>query len=300
MFKISLSVMQILLLAAKYKNFSKAAEVLYISQPMVTKCVKHLEAELGIQLFQRSSRSIQLTSAGEFLTRRWKSLLAEIEASVHDAQALSVSGLSHIRIGALEGYAFEEFLPAYILPFEKRNPKIRIDFSIFPLHELQEQIEKLDVILSTNLEAEAEHTLVRLDHLDVCLAVSKAHPLAGRNRLFMREIQNETILVFSSRVSPFAMVETLRAFEGLTAAPHFMTVENLPSLLMLVSNNKGAALLHPASAVGYENKISLIPIQDFPLETYRLAMYRPQKLSSAAQKYLEYLKSAFPSSTETE
>ena len=297
MFKISLAEMQILLLAAKYKNFSKAAEVLFISQPMVTKCVKHLEAELGIQLFERAHRSVELTCAGDYLTKRWKSLLAEIEASVHDAQEMSVSGLSLLRIGALEGYDFEEFLPKYILPFEKLHPKVHIDFNLYPLHELREQIENLDVIFSNNLDsgAEKDHAFVKLDHLTYCLGVSKDHKFARKRGVTMREISEEKILVFSPRTSPAAMNYTSQAFEGLNVAPQLIPVENTSSQLMRVSNNQGVAFLHPASAVGYEKRISLVPIRDFPLETYRLAMYRPQKLSTATQKFLEYLKKAFES-----
>lgn len=295
MYKISLTEMQILLLAAKYKNFSKAAEVLFISQPMVTKCVKHLESELGIQLFERVHRSVELTCAGDYLTKRWKSLLAEIEASVHDAQELSVSGLSLIRVGALEGYGFEEFLETYLLPFEESHPKVHIDFNLYSLHELREQIENLDVIFSNNLEYEGErdHGFVKLDTLEFCLAVSKEHPFARKRGITMKELGHEKILVFSPRTSPVAMGQASRAFEDQGVMPQFIPVENASSQLMRVSYNQGVAIIPPASAVGYEKKISLIPIRDFPLETYRLAMYRPQKVSAATQKFLEYLESSF-------
>lgn len=295
MYKISLTEMQILLLAAKYKNFSKAAEVLFISQPMVTKCVKHLEEELGIQLFQRAHRTVELTAAGDYLTKRWKSLLAEVEASVHDAQELSVSGYSLIRIGALEGCDFEEFLPRYVLPFEESRPKVRIDFTLYPLHQLREQIENLDVILSNNLEFEGErdHDYVKLDPIPMCLAVSKEHPLARKRGIALEELCREKILVFSPRTSPVAMAQAARVFEGLDPMPQFLPVENTASQLMRVRFNQGVALIHPASAVGYEKWISLIPLRDFPLETYRLAMYRPEKLSAVTQKFLEYLEAAF-------
>lgn len=246
--------MQILLLAAKYKNFSKAAEVLYISQPMVTKCVKHLETELGIKLFERTSRSVELTYAGDFLTKRWKTLLAEIEASVHDAQELSTSGLSFLRIGALEGNDFEDFLPDYIIPFEKSHPKVQIDFNIYNLHELREQLENLDLVFSNNLEykSEKDHGFMKLDALPFCLAVSKEHPLSRKKAISMKEISNEKILIFSSRISPVAIQYTTKAFQGLDVIPQLIPVENVPSQLMKVSQNQGVALIPSASARGYE------------------------------------------------
>lgn len=294
MYKISLSDMQILLLAAKYKNFSKAAQILYISQPMVTKCIKRLEKELGVQLFQRTSRSVELTYAGDVLTKRWKTLLAELEASVRDAQEVSASGLSLLRIGALEGYGFEDFLPRYLLPFEQLHHKVRIEFSLYNLHEIREQLENLDVIFADNLEYEAEkdHAFLRLDTLPVCLAVSREHPFAHKRGITRKELEGERLLVLSPRLSPATMSWTARAFEGMNP-PAFIPVENTASQLMRVCCNQGAAILFPSMVRGYERQLALLPIRDFPLEAYRLAMYRPQKVSTVTRKFLEYLAGAF-------
>lgn len=266
--------MQIFLLTAKYKSFSKAAEVLYISQPTVTKWIRHLETELGVKLFYRTSRTVSLTPAGDLLKDRWKPLLAEIEASIHDAQELTVNRLSTIRIGALEGYDFETFLSDYVLPFETLHPEVKIDFNIYNLHELTEQIENLDIIFSNNLEYAAadDHTFLRLDELPFYLAVSKKHRFARRKSISMREISEEKFLIFPPRISPSAIEYATSAFESLNLKPEFVPVENTPSQLL---------------------KISLIRIKDFPFKLYRLIMYRPQKLSSATRKFLVYLTEQF-------
>lgn len=295
MYKISLSEMKIFLLTAKYHSFSKAAEVLYISQPTVTKWIHHLEQELGVKLFDRTSRSVELTMAGELLKERWKPLLAEIEASIHDAQELSVNGLSVIRIGALEGHDFEEILSGYILPFEELHPEIQIDFNIYNLHELTEQLENLDLIFSNNLEYAAanDHVFFKLDDLSFYLAVSKEHRFARKKSITMKEIAAEKFLIFPPHISPAAMQYAVSAFKSLDLTPQFIPVENTPSQLLKVSQNQGAAIVNASSAKGYQKKISLIRIKDFPLEYYRLIMYRPQKLSSAAKKFLAYLTEEF-------
>lgn len=300
MYKISLSEMQIFLLTAKYRSFSKAAEVLYISQPTVTKWIHHLEKELGIKLFYRTSRNVELTTAGELLKERWKPLLAEIEASIHDAQELFGTGLSVVRIGALEGHGFEQLLSDYVLPFEELHPEIQIDFNIYNLHELTEQIENLDLIFSNNLEYAAanDHAFLKLDPLPFYLAVSKKHRFARKKNITMRELATEKFLIFPPRVSPAAMKYAVSAFKQLNLAPQFIPVENTPSQMLKVSQNQGAAIINASAAQGYQKKISLIRIRDFPLEYYRLVMYRPQKLSSAAQKFLTYLKEQFQSESQ--
>lgn len=299
MYKINLSEMQIFLLTAKYHSFSKAAEVLYISQPTVTKWIRHLENELGVKLFHRTSRSVELTYAGDLLKDRWKPLLAEIEASIHDAQELSNNRLSTIRIGALDGYDFEQILADYIVPFENLHPEVQIDFNIYNLHELTEQIENLDIIFSNNLEYAAanDHTFLKLDELPFYLAVSKKHRFARKKSISMKELSNEKFLIFPPHVSPSAMHYADSAFKLMELTPQFIPVENTPSQMLKISQNQGVAILCASTIKGYEKKISLIRIKDFPFELYRLVMYRPQKLSSATRKFLAYLTEQFSSKT---
>ncbi len=198
MYKISLSEMKIFLITAKYLSFSKAAEILYISQPTVTKWIHHLENELGVKLFNRTSRSVELTDAGNLLKNRWKPLLGEIEASISDAQALDANGLSVIRIGALDGHDFEQILSDYVLPFQESHPKIQIDFNIYNIHELNEQVENLDLIFTNNLEYNTakDHAFIKLDDLHFYLAVSKKHPFAQKKSIKMKDLANEKLLIF--------------------------------------------------------------------------------------------------------
>lgn len=295
MYKISLSEMQIFLLTAKYRSFSKAAEVLYISQPTVTKWIHHLENELGVKLFYRTSRSVQLTPAGELLTDRWKPLLAEIEASIHDVQELAVNGLSTIRIGALEGHDFEPLLSDYVLSFEELHPEIQINFNIYTPHELTEQIENLDIIFSNNLEYTAanDHAYLKLDDLSFYLAVSKDHPFACKKSITMKELAEEKFLIFPPHVSPAAIQYAISAFKLFDLSPQFLPVENTSSQLLKISLNQGVALVNAAAVKNYQEKIALIRVEDFPFEYYRLVMYRSEKLSSAARNFLAYLTERF-------
>lgn len=295
MYKISLSEMKIFLITAKYLSFSKAAEILYISQPTVTKWIHHLEDELGVKLFNRTSRSVELTDAGNLLKNRWKPLLGEIEASIRDTQELAANGLSAIRIGALEGHDFEQLLSDYVVPFQESHPKIQIDFNIYNIHELNEQVENLDLIFTNNLEyaVAKDHDFIKLDNLHFYLAVSKKHPFAQKKSITMKDLANEKLLIFPPHVSPTAMQYADLAFKKFGITPTFVPVETTPSQLLKISQNQGVAIISPTAVKGYQKKISLIRIKDFPLDYYRLVMYRPQKLYSATKQLLNCLKNEF-------
>ena len=66
---------------AKYENFTRAARVLYSSQPNVTRCIRNLERELGCQLFVRSNRGVRLTAEGETLFAHVSAAQEHLQAS---------------------------------------------------------------------------------------------------------------------------------------------------------------------------------------------------------------------------
>lgn len=140
--------------------------------------------------------------------------------------------------------------------------------------------------------ADKEHVFLQLDTLSVCLAVSREHPFAHKRGITRKELEGERLLVLSPRLSPAAMNWTAQAFEGVVP-PVFVPVENTASQLMRVCHNHGMAILFPSMARGYDRQLTLLPIWDFPQEAYRLAMYRPQKVSGTTRKFLEYLAGAF-------
>ena len=111
----------------------------------------------------------------------------------------------------------------------------------------------------------------------------------------MKEISGEKFLIFPPHISPSAMHYASSAFKLLNLDPQFIPVENTPSQLLKISQDQGVAILSAGTIKGYEKKISLIRIKDFPFELYRLIMYRPQKLSSATRKFLVYLTEQFSS-----
>ena len=76
---------------AKYLNFSRTAEVLYVSQPALSKQIQKLETELGFPLFVRSTHDVRLTPAGETMFRYFDSVLTSYEQVLKKARAQSAA-----------------------------------------------------------------------------------------------------------------------------------------------------------------------------------------------------------------
>lgn len=108
---------------AKAGNMTRAAEILHVSQPLLSKCVKELEDELGTQLFIRKSRGIVLTEAGLLLRQRADEIVALAEKTKSEFRALDDLIGGDIHIGCAEADGFKYFV-RLICDLQKKYPRV--------------------------------------------------------------------------------------------------------------------------------------------------------------------------------
>jgi LysR family cyn operon transcriptional activator len=184
-----------LLAVAKHSSFTRAAESLFVSQPALSQQIKQLEAQIGIQLLERSGRNVHLTDAGEIYVHHVKRALAEINAA---AQALD--DLSDLTRGSLSlGLTpITDYLTAPLIrDFITKYPRI----SLNTIEMTQQQIEEavlqdqvnLGVIFSDSFSlstrsADLEIYTLLTDSL-VLAAASSAHLTTNANEcLYLEEV----------------------------------------------------------------------------------------------------------------
>ena len=112
-------------MVAKYKNISKAADALFISQPAISKSLSRLEENLGCALFSRTSRGVSLTADGEILYERIREAFAAIEAGEEELRHRTELGIGQLRIGVSTTLCKYILLP-YLQNFIRQHPHIRI------------------------------------------------------------------------------------------------------------------------------------------------------------------------------
>ena len=112
-------------MVAKYKNISKAADALFISQPAISKSLSRLEENLGCTLFSRTSRGVSLTADGEILYERIREAFAAIEAGEEELRHRTELGIGQLRIGVSTTLCKYILLP-YLQNFIRQHPHIRI------------------------------------------------------------------------------------------------------------------------------------------------------------------------------
>ncbi len=183
----------------KNKSYTKAAQELYITQPMLTRVIKQIELELDACLIERTSKSFKLTDSGECFFILAQELLqrhSDIYRYINDLKMLE-SG--EIKI-SIPGVLLDIYFPKLLFEFNKRHPNINVSIieegskkttQTVLANKVDFGLVMLPVENSLSLEI---NTIIR----DECqIIVNKHHRLANNNTVSLEEIKNEKIITFS-------------------------------------------------------------------------------------------------------
>lgn len=134
-------VLRYFLTVVRENGINRAAEVLHITQPTLSRQLAQLEAELGVSLFHRGARKISLTNEGILLRRRAEEILALVDMTERELQEQDEQVEGRIIIGGGELTAMQE-LPPLIASFRERYPRVSFDLITGSADLLKEQMEK--------------------------------------------------------------------------------------------------------------------------------------------------------------
>lgn len=188
---------------AEAGSFSKAAEKLYISPPAVIKQINSLENNLGVQLFARTHRGLEVTAAGESLYQDAKYMIGYSREAIERARAAGNEEDDVIRVG------ISPMTPPQI--FVELWPKIHeiypnIKFRLVPFENTPENAREILANMGQNIDVIAgifDETMlelrkcngVELSREPFCVAVSLHHRFAGRKSLEPEDLQGENLLL---------------------------------------------------------------------------------------------------------
>ena len=170
---------------AKTQHYTRAAEVLCITQPTLSHAINQLELELGIPLFEKQGRNVRLTYNGEQFLAYTRQALDSIDEGINLLQSVG-RGEGIIRLGLLRTLGVE-FIPRLAAEFLKLNPgkNIRFSFHTGVTGELLEGLteRKYDLVFASKPSDELRLTSVKVNKQDLVLIVPKGHPLADRQTI---------------------------------------------------------------------------------------------------------------------
>lgn len=177
---------------ARCNSFSQAALNLYSSQPTLSRQVKALEDELGVQLLIRSKNTVHLSSIGATIKPELEDLKNHFDTTSHNVRQTIKRYSESLLIGIQEGQQIEGPLAEVIHEYHKQYPHIELKLRAFDIRRSNEAIMNQEIDCLLNLSSTiSENSVIATYELAedaMCLAVPKAHPHSAVKQLYYREI----------------------------------------------------------------------------------------------------------------
>ncbi|GAA4407918.1 LysR family transcriptional regulator [Advenella faeciporci] len=188
-------------MVAEQLHFKKAAELLHITQPGLTRIIKALEEALQVELFERSTRQVKLTAAGYLFLQETEHVFMHLARAIELAQKAKFGDIGHLII-AYNDYAIQDVLPNTLDHFRRQYPSITTDLLYMPTQEQIQGLQQgsLDLGFGFAFSDDPEELGVQWKPVfqdDPVVLLQKDHPLAGRKVISLADLANERFVVGS-------------------------------------------------------------------------------------------------------
>lgn len=275
------------------QHFGRAAIALRVAQPALTRQIRDLEAELGVELFERLPRGVRLSSAGRAFLEEVEEILSQVDRAVDCARKLGSGHLGTIRVGLSEIIAAHDFISHGLRSFRESEPSVVLDLksmgSVNQIAALKEGTLDVGLVYDAHLDERDAELLdrIRLGYGETMLAVHDTHRLAGRPSVTMAEIAEEPALGPARLTAPGYYDRLMAAWIDSGSAPHIVQECTTNSVLLsLVAVGMGVGFVTGSNHLSPTHHIKLVPISDLGLRFEVLLVWRARDRSAALQRFI--------------
>ena len=277
---------------AECGSFSEAAARLFISQSSISKHIQALEKELGMPLFNRTTRSIRLSEAGALYLPYAKKLAAlcmDSEIALDDLKHRSSTSLT---IAVMQHPQYYD-MARYITGFREAYPELT--FSMVEADELvlYEMFQKKTVNIFptySNFAGAGDYTFMPMEKSAVVALLRRDHPCAAAGRVSLERLGGERLLLPSRGGSISALIKA--AFRRAGVVPQVVYEGSSIGCIDLVKAGMGVSL-HArefATALAEDPDVRCVELEPSISFVYGLGHRPPAELTHAEQLYLSYMK----------
>jgi DNA-binding transcriptional LysR family regulator len=278
---------------ARLGSIAEASQRLNVASSAISRQIAKLEAEVGVPLFERRARGMNLSSAGELLAAHARRTRLDSERVLAEIHGLMQLRSGTVKIATSEGFAID-LMPAAITQFRETYAGIRFDLASVPPADVSRRVADGDADIGMTFSL-APIKGVRIEHSwpAPILALMRAdHPLAHRARLRLSEIATYAIAIPERDTTIRQLLDICLASQAIPIEP--VLTSNHMGALRNFSRYGGGISLTSALSVALRHReegMVIVPIEDAGMHVRRMELQTmaERTLPQAARAFLDHL-----------
>lgn len=276
---------------AEEMHFGRAGERLHLSPPPVSTAIKELEAELGVQLFERTSRRITLTRSGQELLRDARNIVARTESMRSHASRMAKGLSGSLSVGFISTAAYS-FLPDLLSRFTAEHPEVRLTLHEKSTDRVLVDLESgaLDIgFLFASPGSFPALSYEATNRFRLVVALAESHPLARLKKVPLERLSAERFLLFERQQGPLMFDKIVAACMHHGFSPRLFHARQQHTIVSLVSGAFGVALVPDCVQVMRRNGVVYRPLRGESPVIEVGAAWRTDDDSPTLKAFLQYV-----------
>lgn len=254
--------------AAKSGSFSRAAELLFISQQTMSRQIRAMETELGFPLFERHNMGVLLTEQGRILYDAVSEMIIKYRSAVDKAKDRYLGVGNKIRIGIYDFGRVTDEIVKCLMDFNERYPELDLEYYVDSAAELCGKLQRgqLNIVIVYESELinmpDVRRLKIRNYQSAVGLCMSKYHPLATRKKVSLSQLSDGVCGILSPEASgdfKERVVEFLRS-QGMENKILLREYNSRRNLQLALVTGKCYSIIYEDVMMGMEDKLAFFPL----------------------------------------
>lgn len=247
-------------------GYTKAANILHLTQPAVSHHIRQLEQEYGVRIFRPDKKELTITPEGAVLIKYARRALA-LERAAIQAIEDSRRSLRHLTVGVTPT-AGENLMPQVLALYCHEHPQMHINIITDTINNLYHRMElyELDMAVIEGALPGEKFNSVLFDTDYLCIIASPRHPFAHRQSVRLEELKRERLILRPPKAGTRALFDSYLQSQGesVHAFNVMMELDNVAMIKDLVEQNLGVSIIAKSAcrAEVQAGKLSAIPIEN--------------------------------------
>lgn len=282
-------------------NYHKAAEQLYITQSTLSAAIIRLEEELGVTLFARKGRHVELTKCGKEYYEKLDSILGDLDRLNQHMKRMSSSGEGRVDLGFISPLT-RDFVPENVRAFlsepghEQITFRFREDSTQALLDGLKNQ--QYDLVFCPYVKNVPDICFLPILEQPIVAIVPASHRLAAEESIFLRDLEGEPFVAYMPRSGLRGRIDDLCRGNGLE--PNIICdASNEEGISALVANDFGVSVIAQVSSL-QNRSVRVLPLRDPDCSRTICMAYLPaMPQPPAVQEFLEFIRKRRTATSDT-